>query len=504
MKNTVIINKEFVLGAIEKDVWGSFIEHMGRAVYDGIYEPSHPLADEQGFRKDVMDAVRALHVPKVRYPGGNFLSGYDWRDGIGKNRPVRLDLAWGQLETNEVGLHEFCGWAEKVGAEVMMSVNMGTGTPKDAAQLVEYCNHEKGTAISDLRRRNGREKPFGIRTWCIGNEMDGDWQICALTAEEYGRKAAETAKMMRWVDHNIELVVCGSSTPDQKTYPEWDRVVLQHTYDYVDYLSMHRYYTYPDDTQNVTDFLSSHTDFDAFIKTVASAADYVKAYKRSKKVMKISVDEWNIWHTKPAPNGLDVHNDCCEARWTRGARRLENIYDLADALALAGMACTLINNADRVKMGCLAQLVNVIAPIFTQPGGGLFRQTIYYPYQMAIQFAKGQALRTVVRGEQMASRYGDTEKVYTACACQDGTYALFAVNKTAEAQDCDLDFQVTPVRMIERIELSGELHAYNCLKEPEKVVPKNVACERGTERIHTVRLPAYSFTLLRFAEEKSN
>ena len=504
MKNTVIINKEFVLGAIEKDVWGSFIEHMGRAVYDGIYEPAHPLADEQGFRKDVMDAVRALHVPKVRYPGGNFLSGYDWRDGIGKDRPVRLDLAWGQLETNEVGLHEFCGWAEKVGAEVMMSVNMGTGTPKDAAQLVEYCNHEKGTAISDLRRRNGREKPFGIRTWCIGNEMDGDWQICALTAEEYGRKAAETAKMMRWVDHDIELVVCGSSTPDQKTYPEWDRIVLQHTYDYVDYLSMHRYYTYPDDTQNVTDFLSSHTDFDAFIKTVASAADYVKAYKRSKKVMKISVDEWNIWHTKPAPNGLDVHNDCCEARWTRGARRLENIYDLADALALAGMACTLINNADRVKMGCLAQLVNVIAPIFTQPGGGLFRQTIYYPYQMAIQFAKGQALRTVVRGEQMASRYGDTEKVYTACAYQNGTYALFADNKTAEAQDCDLDFQVTPVRMIERIELSGELHAYNCLEEPEKVVPKNVACERGTERIHTVRLPAYSFTLLRFAEEKSN
>lgn len=502
MKNTVIINKEFVLGAIEKDVWGSFIEHMGRAVYDGIYEPSHPLADEQGFRKDVMDAVRALHVPKVRYPGGNFLSGYDWRDGIGKNRPVRLDLAWGQLETNEVGLHEFCGWAEKVGAEVMMSVNMGTGTPKDAAQLVEYCNHEKGTAISDLRRRNGREKPFGIRTWCIGNEMDGDWQICALTAEEYGRKAAETAKMMRWVDHNIELVVCGSSTPDQKTYPEWDRVVLQHTYDYVDYLSMHRYYTYPDDTQNVGDFLSSHTDFDAFIKTVASAADYVKAYKRSKKVMKISVDEWNIWHTKPAPNGLDVHNDCCEARWTRGARRLENIYDLADALTMAGMACTLINNADRVKMGCLAQLVNVIAPIFTEVGGGMFRQTIYYPYAMAIAHAKGVALRTVVCGEKMESCYGDSEKVYTACAYEDGTYALFAINKTAEEQICDLDFQVTPVRMTERTQLTGKLHDYNCLEAPERIVPQKVAAEGKAERLHTVRLPAYSFTLLCFAEEK--
>lgn len=502
MKNKIIINKEFTLGTIEKDVWGSFIEHMGRAVYDGVYEPTHPLADEDGFRKDVTEAVRALHVPKIRYPGGNFLSGYDWRDGIGKDRPVRLDLAWGQLETNEVGLHEFCGWAEKAGAEVMMSVNMGTGTPKDAAQLVEYCNHEKGTALSDLRRKNGREKPFGIKTWCIGNEMDGSWQICALTADEYGRKAAETAKMMRWVDKDIELVVCGSSSPDQKTYPEWDRIVLQHTYDYVDYLSMHRYYTYPNEKQNVTDFLSSHTDFDAFIKTVVAATDYAKAYTRSKKRMKISVDEWNIWHTKPAPNGLPVYNDCNVARWTRGARRLENIYDLADALALAGMACTLINNADRVKMGCLAQLVNVIAPIFTEIGGGMFRQTIYYPYQMAIRYAKGTALRTVSCGEKMDSFYGDTEKVYTACAYENGTYALFAINKTAEAQTCELDFQVTPVRMIERIELSGGLHDYNCLQNPDKIVPKNMACEKDTACAHTVQLPAYSFTLLRFTEEK--
>ena len=502
MRNKVIINKEFAIGTIEKDVWGSFIEHMGRAVYGGIYEPGHPLADEEGFRTDVIEAVRAAGVPKVRYPGGNFLSGYVWRDGIGRERPARLDLAWGQLEPNIIGLHEFYSWAQKAGAEVMMSVNMGTGTPRDAAQLVEYCNHPGGTAFSDLRRRNGREKPFGIRTWCIGNEMDGDWQICALTAEEYGRKAAETAKMMRWVDKDIELVVCGSSTPDQKTYPAWDRIVLQHTYDYVDYLSMHRYYTYPDDTQNVGDFLSSHTDFDAFIKTVAATADYVKGYKRSKKRMKISVDEWNVWHTKPAPNRVDVHNDCDEARWTVGARRLENIYDLADALTMAGMACTLINNADRVKMGCLAQLVNVIAPIFTEVGGGMFKQTIYYPYAMAIAHAKGVALRTVVCGEKMESCYGDSEKVYTACAYEDGSYALFAINKTAEEQICDLDFQVTPVRMTERTQLTGKLHDYNCLEAPERIVPQKVAAEGKAERLHTVRLPAYSFTLLCFAEEK--
>ena len=379
MKNRIVVNKEFIIGKIEKDLWGSFVEHMGRSVYGGIYEPAHEHSDEDGFRTDVMDAVKELGVPLIRYPGGNFLSGYNWRDGVGKIRPVKLDLAWGQTEPNEVGLHEFCGWAEKVGAEVMLSVNLGTGTPASAAELVEYCNYGGATSLSDERRANGREKPFGIKKWCLGNEMDGEWQICAMTAEEYGRKAAETAKMMKWADENIRLVACGSSASELKTYPEWDRVILQHTYDYVDYLSLHRYYSYTP-SGRTTDFMSAHVDLDASIKAVAATVDYVRAYKRSKKEVKLSLDEWNIWHKTPEGANENVYNDTYSDRWKIGPRRVENVYDLADAIAFAGLICAVINNADRVEIGCLAQLVNVIAPIYTENKGRMVKQSIYYEY----------------------------------------------------------------------------------------------------------------------------
>lgn len=500
MKNKIVINKEFIIGDIAREMWGSFVEHMGRSVYGGIYEPTHPSADEEGFRGDVKEAIRALHVPIIRYPGGNFLSGYRWRDGIGQNRPVRLDLAWGQLEPNKVGLHEFCSWAEKVGSEVMMSVNMGTGTPLEAAEIVEYCNHPAGTTLSDERKKNGREAPFGIRMWCIGNEMDGDWQICRLTAEEYGRKAAETAKMMKWVDGSIKLVVCGSSGPTLSTYPEWDRIILQHTYDYADYISLHRYYTYTP-SMRVEDLLSSHTDFDRFIKSVAATADYVQTYRRSKKRMMLSVDEWNVYHDVPKTAASpDVYNDGYRGRWTVGPRRAENKYELADTLAFTGLMMTLINNADRVKAGCLAQLVNVIAPVMTETGGGMFRNAIYYPYQMAIRYAKGRALDLRLVGEKMPSDYGDTEKVYAACTEEGGVYTLFLLNKTDEPMDETLDFQTADVRMTERFELSGDLHAFNDFAHPDDVVPRAMPCERGKKPQFTVRLPAYSFTLMRFEE----
>ena len=497
MKNRIVINKNYEIGKIERELWGSFVEHMGRSVYGGIYDPQHPEADENGFRKDVIEAVKDLHVPFIRYPGGNFLSGYCWKDGIGKDRPVRLDLAWGQIEPNIIGLHEFFKWTQSVGTDIMMAVNMGTGTPSDAAQIVEYCNHAGGTTLSELRKKNGQEEPFGFKTWCIGNEMDGDWQISSLTAEEYGRKATETAKMMKWVDPDIRLTVCGSSSPDLSTYPEWDRVVLQYAYNYIDYISLHRYYSYTE-SGRAEDFMSAHTDFDAFIKTIVSTADYVAAYKRSKKKMKLSIDEWNVWHAKPTAVDKDVYNDTGKDRWTVGPRRVENVYDLADAVTFAGLACTLINNADRVKMGCLAQLVNVIAPIMTENGGRMFRQTIYYPYQLAIKYAKGTALRLALQTEKMDSDYGETEKVYAACAYDEGEYAVFAINKTSEEQDCSLDFSSDTVSMEERVEMTGGIHAHNSFDEPEKVVPKKTACENGNKSLFEIKLPPYSFTLLRF------
>lgn len=498
--NKIIIDKEYEIAPVERDVWGSFIEHMGRAVYGGIYEPTHPTADKDGFRSDVRKIVKELGVPAIRYPGGNFLSGYDWKDGIGKDRPKRLDLAWGQLEPNEVGLHEFHSWAQSVGSRVMMSVNLGSGTPKEAAQLVEYCNFEKGTYWSDLRRKNGQEKPFAIDTWCLGNEMDGEWQIGHLTADEYGKKADEAAKQMKWIDKNIKLVVCGSSSPGIKTYPDWDATVLKHTYENVDYVSLHRYYTY-EHSMREFDLLSAHTDFESFIKTVSSTADFVKASLRSKKTMMLSIDEWNIWHTRPVYNCKDVSWDLDEGRWTIGPRRAENVYDLTDAISLAGLVCTFINNADRVKVGCLAQLINVIAPIMTENGGGVYKQTTYYPFALAIAYAKGMAIKTILKTPKAESVYGDTEKVYGACTYDGGKYSLFVINKSDEDELCALDFASSEVAMTDRLEMSGELHAYNDFAHPNRVVPVRQKTEEDVSNKFEIRLPKHSFTLLRFSEK---
>lgn len=282
-KAKMVLDKEFQIAPIDKRIYGSFIEHLGRAVYKGIYQPGHPSADEDGFRKDVMELVKELDVPIIRYPGGNFVSNFFWEDSVGpvEERPHRLELAWRSLEKNEIGLNEFSKWAKKVNSDVMMAVNLGTRGIADACNLLEYCNHPSGTKYSDLRIRHGVKDPHNIKVWCLGNEMDGPWQIGHKTMEEYGRLAEETAKAMRLIDPDIELVSCGSSNLDMPTFPDWEAVTLSHTYDYVDYISMHQYYGNRDNDSN--DFLAQSDDMDTFIRTVIATCDYVKAEKTQQK-----------------------------------------------------------------------------------------------------------------------------------------------------------------------------------------------------------------------------
>ena len=283
MKAKITANKKYTIGDIDRRIYGSFIEHLGRAVYGGIYEPAHPTADDQGFRQDVIDLVKKLNVPIVRYPGGNFVSGYNWEDGTGdkSKRPKRMELAWMATETNEVGIDEFQEWAKRANSEVMMAVNLGTRGAEDARNCVEYCNATTNTYYANLRRANGFEAPFGIKVWCLGNEMDGLWQIGHKTAEEYGRLAAETAKVMKWVDPSIELVACGSSGLGMKTFGEWELTTLDHVYDYVDYISLHTYYGNPEN--DTPKFLGRTEEMDEFIKGTVALCDAIKAKKKSKK-----------------------------------------------------------------------------------------------------------------------------------------------------------------------------------------------------------------------------
>jgi alpha-N-arabinofuranosidase len=286
----IVVDPDFSLGEVDRRLFGSFVEHMGRCVYTGIFEPGHPEADEQGFRRDVLELVRELGPTIVRYPGGNFVSGYRWEDGVGPvaDRPVRLDLAWRSVEPNTFGVHEFAAWAQQAGVEPMLAVNLGTRGVQEAADLVEYCNHPGGTELSDRRVKNGAADPFGVRLWCVGNEMDGPWQVGGKTADDYGKLAAETAKAMRLVDPSIELVACGSSNRGMPTFASWEATVLEHAYDHVDYISAHAYY---EETDNLLDFLATAVDMDGFIEDVIAAADYVKARRRRRKQIKIAFDE---------------------------------------------------------------------------------------------------------------------------------------------------------------------------------------------------------------------
>lgn len=437
IKTILNVDKDKVIGKIDPRMWGSFTEHVGRSIYNGVYQPDHPSADEDGFRTDVIEAVKKLNVPLIRYPGGNFVSGYNWEDGIGpkEKRPTKLDLAWQSIEINQFGLHEFIKWCKKVGAEPDMAVNMGTRDIDAARNLVEYCNFPKGTYWSDLRRKNGAEEPFNIKVWSIGNEMDGDWQIGHDTAEEYGRAAHETAKVMKLIDPSIELVASGSSLRTMDTFGTWEETLLDYVYDNVDYLSLHQYYDNYDN--DIDKFLGWSEDFDGFINDVVSICDAVKARRHSDKKINLAMDEWNVWyHTKKA----DVEQE----PWQKAPHLLEDHYNFEDALLVGALANVLMEHADRVKIGCLAQLVNVIAPIMTNNDGSpsLWYQSIFYPFMQVSNYGQGYTLDVnkevssySIKGQKYLS--SSSTVVYNP---ESKEIVVFVENKTKEPMDFESNF----------------------------------------------------------------
>ncbi len=469
MNAKIRIDVKDTVSKVDDRLFGSFIEHLGRAVYGGIYEPTHASADEMGFRTDVLEMIEKLNVPMVRYPGGNFVSGYKWEDGIGpkESRPKKLDLAWSTVETNEVGIDEFNQWANKANSSIMMAVNLGTRGAQDAANLVEYCNLDTDTYYANMRKANGYEKPYGIKTWCLGNEMDGPWQICSKTPYEYGRIACETAKMMKWVDPSIELVACGSSHVYMPTFGEWERTVLRECYDHIDYISLHNYYGNP---QNDTaSYLASSLDMDRFIKTVASICDEIKAEKKTEKTVNLSFDEWNIWfHSNEQDKKIP--------KWQIAPPLLEDIYNFEDALVLGNLLITLLNNCDRVKIACLAQLVNVIAPIMTENGGSVWAQTIYYPFMHTSANGRGTVLKSVCECDtyDCVSKKDVPFADSAAVLSDDGSkLSVFVVNRSLESK-CELDFELLGFEGFELCEHlaleNDDLKAVNTCENPDNVV----------------------------------
>lgn len=491
----MVVDKAFRIAEVDKRIYGSFIEHLGRAVYGGIYDPSHASADESGFRNDVKQLIQELQVPIIRYPGGNFVSGYNWEDGVGPvaSRPKRLELAWKTVEPNEVGTNEFMKWAKEAGSEVMMAVNLGTRGIDAARNLIEYCNHPGNSYYSDLRKQHGASDPYNIKTWCLGNEMDGPWQIGHKTADEYGRLALETAKAMRQVDSSIELVACGSSNTGMPTFPEWEATTLDHTYEAVDYISLHQYYGNP--TNNTADYLARSMDMDHFIHTVISTCDYIKAKKRSKKTMNLSFDEWNVWyHSNEADSKMDP--------WSIAPPQLEDVYNFEDALLVGSMLLTFLRHADRVKMACLAQLVNVIAPIMTEDGGRVWKQTIFYPYMHTSTFGRGVSLKPVVDSPKYdASDYTDVPYLDSAVVYdEENEYlTIFALNRhLSESLDLNCDVRSFEGYQIEEhiVLENDDLKAVNTADE-EKVAPHRGGQSQLDDGMLTARLAKASWNVIR-------
>lgn len=496
-------DKDFTIAPVDKRIFSTFIESIRNIVYGSIYNPEHPTADEQGFRKDVMEIMRDLKSTAVRYPGGNFVSGYHWMDGIGpkENRPVRFEKAWKMIETNQMGIDEYTDWVKKVGSEPMLAVNLGTGTPEEASYEIEYTNVEGGTYFSDLRKKNGYEKPHDIKLWCLGNEMDGTWQMGEKTAAEYGRIAYETAKQMRIVDEDIELVACGSCANDKThpTFPEWDRVVLEYCYDNVDYLSLHRYYNYDPESVKGTLFPAGFTpedlpcisqDMSSFIDTVCAAADYVKGLKYSDKTINICFDEWGVFTSQTAKaEGLDW----TERNIPEKGKRAEGT-NLIDAALFGSILITFINKCDRVKIACQSIVIGSVVGVTEE---GAFRQTTFYPFQQAATYAKGVALRPAIDSPvKKTDGFGEQPYIQSAAVYDEesGIVTVFAVNlslRDSAEMDCQLQFD--QVELFEHIQMYDEQPlAMNTVKNPNRVVPKKV------ELTDKVILPPISWNVLRY------
>ena len=497
MKGKTTIHREFSIGKTDKRIFGSFIEHLGRAVYTGIYEPGHKQADTKGFRKDVIDLVKELDVPIIRYPGGNFVSGYNWEDGVGPadKRPARLDLAWGTLESNKIGLNEFAEWCRLANSQMMYAVNLGTRGADDARNVVEYCNFPKGTYWSDLRRSHGAAEPHKIKTWCLGNEMDGPWQICHRTAAEYGRVATEAAKVMKWLDDSIELIACGSSNANMPTFGDWEKEVLDHLYDHVDYISLHHYFNNTDN--DTPKFLASNLIMDSFIKTVAGICDLVKTKKNGKKTINLSFDEWNVW--------FHSHGAAFD-RWTEAPPILEDIYTMEDALVVGLTLITLLRNADRVKIACLAQLVNVIAPIMTEKGGPAWRQTIFFPFLHASAWGRGTVLNCPISCEKYSAKDIDDIPYLESVAVHNEEkreLTIFAVNRNLnEALELEADlYGFDGYKLAEHISMSNpDLKAVNSARgetvKPVTLTGAKLDAGQGGQKLN-VSLPAASWNVLR-------
>ena len=494
---TIYAHTKFRIAPVNPRIFGGFLEHMGRAVYEGVFEPDSLHADKDGFRQDVLTALREQSLTVMRYPGGNFASGYHWINGVGtqEQRPTVRELAWQSIEPNTFGTDEFNNLCKNMDWEPMLTVNLGTGTPEEARNWVEYCNCPPGTNYADMRVENGIEQPHGIKLWCLGNEMDGDWQLGHQPAEQYAILAQQAAKMMKDVDRQIELVVCGSCSVDMfDTYMEWDRKVLDYLGDYADYISLHRYVGNPNN--NSTDFLAVTNSLDKQIEEMDSVCRFIQAKRRSPKRPYLCFDEWNVWYKNHEVDG--------EGKFA--PHLVEEIYNLEDALVVAGFLNSFIRHSDTVQIANIAQIVNVIAPLITR-GDDLLIQSIYYPFTMFAKRREGTSLRIFLEGPGYESESYGWVNYIDASIIQNGSLLhVFAINRnTDKPLPVNIVLEDHPIRTLVSAEiLTGgqDPKASNTFEFPNQVNKQPYQEFNFSNGKVQCSLPPLTFTAMTFNLEK--
>lgn len=491
MKATLSLDTQHHVGTIDERIFSGFAEHFGRSIYEGIYDPGSPLADKDGFRRDVIEALARMNMPLVRYPGGNFVSTYDWTDGIGprSQRPRRPDFAWKSIEPNTFGTDEFVKWCKKVGTAPMMAVNLGTRGGESAGALVEYCNMKPGTYWADRRVANGNREAYGIKTWCLGNEMDGPWQAGHVPADEYARRAQQAAKVMKGMDPTIEVIIAGSSGCTMPTYMHWDRAILEYAWDDVDYISAHRFSN--NRCNDSAWFLAEGVEIDRILDDYAALLGYLRAVKRSNKHVYVSFDEWNVWYKNMVMDG----------KWTEAPRILEEVYNFEDALVCGQYLNSFIRHADSVKVACLAQLVNTIGPLMTRRDG-LLIQSIYHPFVMLSNRMRGRSLRPVIDGPTYkAGERGDVPALDAAVSHDDktDTACISLVNRDPKrALTIDVAFADRRItRVIEAQALTHrDLKAANQWDKKPVITPKAARASLLPGGVLRVNLPSPSMAVV--------
>lgn len=500
---SLTIDPAFRVADVDPRVFGGFVEHMGRCVYTGIYEPGHPRADDNGFRRDVLELIGELGVTTVRYPGGNFSSAYRWEDSVGpaQERPRRAELAWRSIETNEFGLDEFITWCRAASVEPMLAVNLGTRGVEAAIELLEYANVPSGTTRADQRVANGATTAHNVRMWCLGNELDGPWQTGHKTGPEYGRLAAETARAMRQLDPDLQLVAVGSSGPGLASFGEWQYEALQQCYELVDYVSLHVYYQ--ESEHDLASFLASGVHLDRYIADMTAIVDAVAARLSTPKRLQLSLDEWNVWY-----QSRHHAEDAQRVDWEIAPRLAEDAYTVADAVVVGSLLVSMLRHADRLTAASLAQLVNVIGAIHTEPGGDARRQTIFHPFALTSRWGRGTVLRTDPQGPTMhTEQYGavpvlDSVAVHRSDAEET---TVFLVNRSID-EPVQADIRLAGDGSMSVVEATtlhdAEPYAANTADQPDRVQPKLLDEVRITNGHLQASLPPVSWTMIRVAGDR--